>query len=227
MGLINNKIFDKKIVITNDLIVEQFKNILTKIDHQIISVGSGNGVQEHYLSVVLKRSIICVDPDPESFEPYPDTGFFQIPDYDDVKLLIKFKPELINNCILFLNWPAPNNSFYDIEAIELLKPKGILLIYESLGGAGGSKLQKWIQQIGGPSKNWYLFSKQNLKNNKYYIDQVQIYVCNENQNPILYKYYRRDIESINNSSKKFQFLNSDVNIFNTKHYAIAQIYDKF
>jgi hypothetical protein len=114
----------------------------------IVSVGSGNGVLERQISNELKTDIICVDPDPESYEKYPtNMSLAMIPQYNNVVSLIKSKPDLIGNCILLIGWSSPNDTTYDLEAIDALKPSRIVLIYETTGIAGSFSLHKWLSGI--------------------------------------------------------------------------------
>ncbi len=70
------------------------------------------------------------------------------PDYKDVTELIKDKPDIIGNCILFLNWCNPNDSTYDYDAIIALKPLGILAIYEIyLDGPGCAGSYKFYNHM--------------------------------------------------------------------------------
>jgi hypothetical protein len=61
--------------------------------------------------------------------------------------LINKEPSLIHQCILFLNWCEPNTSNYDIDAIQKLKPLGIISIIEiyqnESGAAGSEKYYEW------------------------------------------------------------------------------------
>jgi hypothetical protein len=61
-----------------------------------------------------------------------------------VKDLMETHPELVGNCSVFINWPEPSNSEYDIESIKLLKPRHILTICETTGSAGGRKFLEWL-----------------------------------------------------------------------------------
>lgn len=114
----------------------------------IISVGSGSGETEYALKERLpNRRFILVDPDPESWTKYPKehTRYLK-PDVDTVDTLIQNMPELVANCVLFLPWPLPDECSYDYEAVCLLRPKGILLGFESIGASGGLLLHCWLHQ---------------------------------------------------------------------------------
>jgi hypothetical protein len=110
----------------------------------VVSVGSGNGTYEYEL-MKSGIEIICVDPAPESYLEYPSDDKYIKPHYSLVDDLIKSQPQLVSNCVLFLNWPAPLKSTYDIESIEKLKPLGIVIVYETLiKAAGGNRLHEWL-----------------------------------------------------------------------------------
>ena len=111
----------------------------------IVSIGSGNAALEAYAQNETTR-FICIDPNPLSYSPGP---LHIEPDYDNVENLIKSRPDLVENCLLLLNWCDPNESSYDYDAIQALKPLAILSLYEVCyggNGAAGSKLfYDWTQ----------------------------------------------------------------------------------
>lgn len=114
----------------------------------LVSVGSGNGEIEYRLVEQfpsLQKKIICVDPTPESFRPYLKSGKCLKPDYPFVKDLVAAKPEVVDNCVLILIWPSPNHlgGDYDFHAIQDLKPKGIVVMFESTNTSGGDKFVQW------------------------------------------------------------------------------------
>ena len=120
----------------------------------IVSMGSGTGIIE-FLAKKNNNNIdwICIDNDismnfPANASQYIDKPLMNI-DYNSCNELIINKPEIINNCILFLNWCLPNNSTYDFEAIINLKPIAVLSIYELFNGengaAGGEMFFNWTQ----------------------------------------------------------------------------------
>ena len=115
-------------------------------DIALISVGSGNGALESRITEDCGKNIICVDPDPKSYYRIPE--IVKVPDYPLVKDLVSASPEIVGNCLLLLNWCNPNDSEYDFEAIQLLKPIAFISIYESFlgdsGAAGGEKFFKYI-----------------------------------------------------------------------------------
>lgn len=129
-----------------------------------VSVGSGNAkIEYEALSDDTTINWICVDPDPESFM-FTDKIYIN-PQYKFVSSLIeKTTSQIVGNNILFLNWCEPNDSEYDFEAIQKLKPHGVLAIYErykdSNGAAGGIKFHKLLDDITNKLNNEYdiLFS---------------------------------------------------------------------
>ena len=116
----------------------------------IISIGSGLGSIEAYLEDKYGKKIICVDPVPYSWQEPSKESFLQrthAPDYNKCNDLIKDQPDLVGNSNLFLNWALPNDNGenYDLKAIMDLKPKRILVICESSGGAGGNWFLHWYR----------------------------------------------------------------------------------
>ena len=106
-------------------------------DLPIVSVGSGDAETEYAFERRHHKKIICVDPDPKSF----NKGITYIePEYSYVDDLIQNQPELVGNCHLLLIWPLPNRSEYDVDAIEKLNPLSFVIVYEPSGGSGGRKL---------------------------------------------------------------------------------------
>lgn len=119
-----------------------------QLKYQIISVGSGTGRIEKMLMDNGVSDIICVDPDPQSFD---NTEIVIKPHYSTVNQLIIKHPELVGNCSLMLIWSTPVESTYDYDAIVKLQPNDIFIQYESIGAAGGNKLHKFMKSIGLPN----------------------------------------------------------------------------
>lgn len=121
------------------------ENIPELYEHDWISIGSGNGVVEKYLDDMFNINIICVDPLPETYLPAPEK-LGKKPIFHDINDLVNSNPKLIESCNLLLNWTYPDLS-YDIEAINILKPKWIIWIGEKQGAAGGDEFhmlwKKW------------------------------------------------------------------------------------
>ena len=114
----------------------------------IIVVGSGNGTVEYNLRHKYGvQNMILIDPAPESFDSYPNNNEYLVPDYSTVEECLTKQPELKHNCIIFLPWSTPNDSTYDIDAINLLQPKGIVILFELVGAAGGIALHCWLNVL--------------------------------------------------------------------------------
>ncbi len=119
----------------------------------IVSVGSGNGVLEYSLKNDYGiYNWFLVDPEPESFQLYPSNK----PDFITVDDLVANREDVIGNCVLFLGWPDcvkstkeyyTEDSYYDIDAVIMLKPISIIMIYETLGASGGSDMHHWLKTI--------------------------------------------------------------------------------
>jgi hypothetical protein len=113
-------------------------------NNPIISVGSGNGVVEKFIKDNNPNiKIICIDPNPNQFIPVKNNEFIK-PEFDTIENLLKEQPSIIENCILFLNWPSPNDSTYDIEAVRSLQPSDIITIVDKSGTAGGEEFLEWL-----------------------------------------------------------------------------------
>lgn len=80
-----------------------------------------------------------------AFDTNTYNHLFHKPDYKFTSDLIVDKPKLISANHLLLIWSFPNESVYDVEAIELLKPKYITIVYEAGGVAGGEQLHIWLE----------------------------------------------------------------------------------
>jgi hypothetical protein len=118
---------------------------------QPISVGSGNGILEFCYAkkyTESKETILCVDPAPLSFNSDGIDIPFQAPKYGSVESLLSANPQLRRNCVLVLNWPNPNESTYDFDAVQALEPCGFFTTLEhwgDSGGAGGSSFHRFLR----------------------------------------------------------------------------------
>jgi hypothetical protein len=139
-------------------ILHQF--CLTYPELYIIVVGSGSALSEACYLIKYPENayrFIFVDPNPMSFgaEGQQYTKPFLEPNYSTVRKLIKQKKQLIDNCIVLLNWCDPDNSTYDKESIDLLQPKAFLTLTESNirnfkeptnGSAGSAIMFQFLQE---------------------------------------------------------------------------------
>jgi hypothetical protein len=132
--------------------------------HHIVSVGSGNGRMEHLLEQendFKGQTFICVDPEPESYSKFHATEVRK-PEYATVKDLIadhsnaafREKPLKGSTTCLFLNWPSPSASVFDIEAVESLQPAFVVMVYEQFGGAAGQEMHKALHSMYHKPKGW-------------------------------------------------------------------------
>ncbi len=136
--------FNKGIKSFGEVKIKQIlKSFYERYNLPIVSIGSGSGSIEHYTKDSIKW--ILIDPQPESFHG----SVIMEPNYSYLDELINTNPNIIGNCLLFLNWCYPNESEYDYEAIIKLQPIAICSIYEefnsSNGAAGGEKFFQWTQ----------------------------------------------------------------------------------
>lgn len=115
-------------------------------DH-IVSVGSGTGAYEFELTEgrpELRQRLILVDPAPDSFQQKPkDDRRAMAPHFAATRDLVAARPEVVGRCILLLLWPHWELT-YDVEAVEVLQPLGIVSLTEALDAphncAAGSPL---------------------------------------------------------------------------------------
>lgn len=140
-------------------------------DVPIVSVGSGMGAIE-FMATRLHDRWVCVDPDCTNYNAtygvfnWRDIEPFKNADYPNVHALIHNKPDIVGHCCVFLNWCDPNNSDYDIQAVELLKPIGILAIIERFGNtngmAGGERFHRLyeISVSSNPKKLGYVLQQE-------------------------------------------------------------------
>lgn len=114
----------------------------------VVSVGSGEGDVEFDLIFnygLRDRRFILVDPNPSSFRKVEAPVRNIHPDYKTTRELIESRPGIVNACVLLLILPdGGKHTKYDLEAIHMLKPEGIVLYYELTGKFGGSLLHSWL-----------------------------------------------------------------------------------
>lgn len=113
--------------------------VCTYPDKHIISVGSGSAFFEYQYVSKYCKEIICIDPAPFSWS-YNKTlkKSFIEPKYPTTEVLIENDNTVIGNCILILNWCPPNESDFDYQAVQLLKPVAIFTTLEKFNGGFGA-----------------------------------------------------------------------------------------
>jgi hypothetical protein len=119
----------------------------------LVSVGCGAGLLEAGGKKNVKNPFFLVDPAPSSYYP-------KLKNFDEVvntcglptthsstQQLIEQHPELVDHrALLLLNWTGcEEEDDYDVEAIGLLKPKAIMIVYETTGIAGSPALHKFLE----------------------------------------------------------------------------------
>jgi len=116
----------------------------------IISVGAGTAEIERDLPPNVRQRIVLVDPVSEPSSEIPGPVYSTVSNY----LKKNGKPE---SCVLLLIWPSPEDSTYDIEAVEQLDPDDIIVYYENPpgwnSGAAGGRL--FHQFLGNPQARGY------------------------------------------------------------------------
>ena len=109
-------------------------------DLSVFEVGSGNGKFAYYYNKLENNKIVCIDPEPLS---YNKGRLYLKPKYSYVTELIKEQPYVVGNCQLLIIWSTPSDD-YDMEAIKLLKPQKMIVLYDESGTAGGSDFHDYI-----------------------------------------------------------------------------------
>jgi hypothetical protein len=127
----------------------------------IVSLGSGQGIIEGFMRYVTGVEIICIDPDPGSYQrkSQPNPKYSEQVNYIVNGLQTKPQFKTIEqfsetsddpNCTLMINWPSPDQEIpWDTYAIETLAPENIIVMVELFGGAGSSKLTTWLSEFDG------------------------------------------------------------------------------
>jgi hypothetical protein len=114
-------------------------------------------------AAALKRlpRMICVDPAPGShLDVTPQQCGGLKPLCGTVDELIKLHPSLVDNCIVLCNWPSPNTSTYDYDAIVKLRPVHATFVIETTTGvAGGSHLHQFLHTLGVETGGHFGFSR--------------------------------------------------------------------
>lgn len=116
-----------------------------------VSIGSGYGLVEYIAEETVPDDVnggtmewIGVDPDPGSWprrDLRGEDGPFFPATYRDAETLARQRPDMVGNCVVVLNWPSPNDSTYDIDAVGILEPLAVWATVERFlrgnGAAGG------------------------------------------------------------------------------------------
>jgi hypothetical protein len=131
--------------------LEKLAQLSRSTGFPIVSIGSGKGYLEKFIKDTFQVPIICVDPDPESWNNHIHIVF--PPDFETAQKLLEKHPEMAGKCILLFNWCFPNNECdsYDIRALTDLDPVAFLSIYESVGGAHSSEFHNFLGQMQPPA----------------------------------------------------------------------------
>lgn len=145
----------------------------------LVSVGSGNG---HLEKLIQDKNpelrIVTIDPDPLSFyqEDSQEKKEYRPTDYETIQYLLqKEKKVELRNSILLLNWPTPpydpcQVGTYDMEAIDKLRPKAVILIGELYGSGGNSHLVNSDDIYKGYIKSRKIMKKDSVERFTYVLD---------------------------------------------------------
>ncbi len=115
----------------------------------IVSLGSSNGVLERIIRDALNNSVVCIEPEFNRFMTVPDELIDQLclrPDHSSIEDYLQTDGK--RDVILFINWPEPNESYYDIDAICRLRPDYLVIIMDPSGISGGAHLQIFLEKCG-------------------------------------------------------------------------------
>ena len=141
-------------------------------EYPIYSFGSGDGqVEKYYNDIFGTKQIICIDPEPGKFNR---SVVVLKPEYSNVEELIEAKPELVGEAQALLIWVDPCLN-YDMDVIQKLKPKKLLVLYDGTGSAGSTEFHEYLEttcdseyrteellckmhdrSVFGPSRNYYI-----------------------------------------------------------------------
>lgn len=140
------------------LIFEYFNQVIDHYPNKpILSIGSGNGCVEHLIDKQFDTDIICIDPDPLSYNE--NTIIYKEPKYGTIEDVNFPLNEYKNNCIVFVSWSYPEDTNgYDIIAIHRLNPICIIVITETgeHRGAGSIGLHNFLLSNNVPTKGYYI-----------------------------------------------------------------------
>lgn len=133
----------------------QFANGVTKIT--VVSIGSGNGRREKLISETLNAKLpkgvrvelLLVDPLSYDYAGSLTKKRALDPDYSFTSELCKHRPDLVGNCVVYLNNASPGNT-YEIDALNRLDPKMLLrnaTDYSPTGYYCGGKLTEVFNDL--------------------------------------------------------------------------------
>ena len=129
--------------------MEEILKKYPKHKKKIISIGSGGGYIEKLLDKLLNIDIICVDPEPLSY--ITEKVIYKYPKYKSIDCEEFPLNEYKDDCILFINWSAPEQiNGYDIKAILKLNPICILTTVETgfYRGSGSIGFHHFLSENG-------------------------------------------------------------------------------
>jgi hypothetical protein len=146
-------------------------------NYEWISVGSGYGETERYIELLGAKFIALCDPNPKScLSNNPKPHRCLMPTHKNINDFLQninyYNP---NNKILLLDWPdnINLNNKYDIDAINTLHSKFIIIRYSETGHAGSKFLLDWIDNIDYKKYNiLYKNQKKYILSNEYTIQNV-------------------------------------------------------
>lgn len=125
-------------------LLQSYYQEMTRDRFRVVSVGSGNGSIEHLIQNP-RNPIICIDPDPDSFQC--GGGINIKPHYAYCVDLVNAQPDIVGNCNLLLNWPeGDEEGRYDVDSILRLQPLHVLLLIDSTGGGGSDMFYEFLKQ---------------------------------------------------------------------------------
>jgi hypothetical protein len=134
----------------------------------VVSVGSGVGYFEAFVLATMTTSFswITIDPQPHSYQNTPLDTHKRVlmPQHATVDAYLATQPASVATAptdVLFLGWPT-NEAYdepsanddhdaalpFDVEAIRKLRPRTIVLLYETIGAAGSAALHRFLVHTG-------------------------------------------------------------------------------
>jgi hypothetical protein len=121
----------------------------------LVSVGCGPAVVERELRTRVKNDFFLVDPAPHSYYPEMKTHFHQFivahgmpATHSYTSELILSNPEIAigDHCLLLLHWCDYGTNDYDLEAVRLLRPKAIFVVFDTTGSAASAQFHAFLAQ---------------------------------------------------------------------------------